>query len=38
MEAKIGRYYTASSRIGDEEAKILGIARGIDNPGSILVF
>ena len=37
-EAKVRRYYTAPNRIGNKEAKVLGIARGIDNPGSVLVF
>ena len=37
-EAKIGRYVVAPNGIGDEESEVLGIARGIDNPGSVLVF
>ena len=38
LEAEIGRYHIAPNRIGDEESEVLGIARGIDNPGSVLVF
>ena len=38
LEVKIRCYYTAPNRIGDKEAKILGITRGVDDPGSILVF
>ena len=30
-------YYIAPNRIGDQESEVLGIARGIDNPGSVLV-
>ena len=37
-EAEIGCYHIAPNRIGNEESEILGIARGIDNPGSVLVF
>ena len=37
-EAEVGCYYTAPSGIGNKESEVLGIARGIDNPGSVLVF
>ena len=37
-EAEIGRYVVAPSGIGNKESEVLRIARGVDNPGSVLVF
>ena len=38
LEAKVRRYYAAPNRIGDKEVKILGLAQGVDDPDSVLVF